>query len=46
MRLAGALRWFWWTRGYLGEGRGYAEDLLRRAGGADAVSEGARARVL
>lgn len=46
MRLAGALRWFWWTRGYIGEGRDYARDLLRRAEGADLVSDAIRAKVL
>jgi non-specific serine/threonine protein kinase len=28
LRLAGALRWFWFARGYLGEGRKWLEELL------------------
>ena len=28
LRLVGALSWFWWMRGYLEEGRRWAEDLL------------------
>lgn len=28
LRLAGALTWFWWTRGHLVEGRAWTEDLL------------------
>jgi len=28
LRLAGSLGWFWWTRGYLGEGRQWAEEFL------------------
>jgi predicted ATPase/DNA-binding SARP family transcriptional activator/DNA-binding CsgD family transcriptional regulator len=29
LRLAGALRWFWFERGYLGEGRGWLKQLLQ-----------------
>jgi predicted ATPase/DNA-binding SARP family transcriptional activator/DNA-binding CsgD family transcriptional regulator len=29
LRLAGALRWFWFARGYLGDGRMWLEELLR-----------------
>ncbi len=28
LRIVGALSWFWWTHGYLHEGRGWAEGLL------------------
>lgn len=28
LRLVGALSWFWWTHGYLNEGRRWAEELL------------------
>lgn len=28
LRLAGSLGWFWWTRGYLEEGRRWAEEFL------------------
>jgi predicted ATPase/DNA-binding XRE family transcriptional regulator len=28
LRLVGALSWFWWTHGYLHEGRRWAEELL------------------
>jgi predicted ATPase/DNA-binding XRE family transcriptional regulator len=28
LRLAGSLSWFWWTRGYLEEGRQWAEEFL------------------
>jgi predicted ATPase/DNA-binding XRE family transcriptional regulator len=28
LRIAGALSWFWWMRGYLNEGRRWAEELL------------------
>ena len=29
LRLAGALSWFWWQRGYLSEGRAWLEEALR-----------------
>ncbi|MGH2517569.1 MAG: LuxR C-terminal-related transcriptional regulator, partial [Ktedonobacterales bacterium] len=35
LRLASALAWFWWTRGYLIEGRHWLEEALRRAPQAD-----------
>ena len=30
LRLVGALSWFWWTHGYLQEGRRWAEELLSK----------------
>jgi predicted ATPase/DNA-binding XRE family transcriptional regulator len=30
LRLVGALSWFWWMRGYLEEGRRWAEDFLSK----------------
>ncbi len=41
-RLAGALRWFWYTRGHFGEGRAWLEGALAACG----VSPPARARAL
>jgi predicted ATPase len=47
LRLAGALSWFWWMRGYFGEGRNWIEDFLEKAshGGFEAV-DGVRAKAL
>ena len=47
LRLAGALSWFWWMRGYFGEGRNWTKDILEKAarGGLGAV-DGARAKAL
>lgn len=30
LRLVGALSWFWWMRGYFGEGHNWAEDFLEK----------------
>jgi len=47
LRMAGALWRFWWTRGYLSEGRAWLERLLSRdAGEAAHAGSGARARAL
>jgi len=46
LRLAGALWRFWYTRGYLSEGRGWLEGLLAPAEGADNVSAAMRAKAL
>jgi non-specific serine/threonine protein kinase len=35
LRLAGALAWFWWMRGYHAEGRRWLKEALRRAPEAD-----------
>ncbi|HEX5504771.1 MAG TPA: tetratricopeptide repeat protein, partial [Thermomicrobiales bacterium] len=43
LRLAGALHWFWYTRGYFAEGRGWLERALAAPG---AAPDGARARAL
>jgi predicted ATPase len=47
LRLAGALSWFWWMRGYFGEGHSWTEDFLEKAahGGLGAL-DGARAKAL
>ncbi|MDQ3924881.1 MAG: tetratricopeptide repeat protein [Actinomycetota bacterium] len=47
LRLAAALSWFWWMRGYFGEGRNWTEDFLEKAarGGLGAV-DGERAKAL
>jgi len=42
-RLAGALQWFWYTRGYFGEGRAWLERTLVAG---DSISARARARAL
>ena len=47
LRLAGALSWFWWMRGYFGEGRSWTEDFLAKAtGGGLGAVDGARAKAL
>jgi predicted ATPase/DNA-binding CsgD family transcriptional regulator len=43
LRLASGLRWFWYARGYHGEGRGWLEDALAKHGQAPAA---ARAKAL
>src|SRR5215213_8217706 len=47
LRLAGALCWFWWMRGYFSEGRNWTEAFLEEAqqSGLGAV-DGARAKAL
>src|SRR5215217_1336192 len=47
LRLAGALSWFWWMRGYFGEGRTWPEDFLEKAarGGLGGL-DGERAKAL
>jgi tetratricopeptide (TPR) repeat protein len=35
LRLVGALSWFWWMHGYLGEGRRWAEEFLSEPFGDD-----------
>ena len=44
LRLAGALWRFWYTRGYLSEGRGWLEGLLALAEGADNVTAAMQAK--
>jgi non-specific serine/threonine protein kinase len=46
LRLAGALVWFWYFRGYLSEGRSWLEGALARAGGGAAVAPAVRAKAL
>ena len=47
LRLAGTLSWFWWMRGYFGEGRNWAEDFLEKATpGSLGAADGGRARAL
>src|SRR5579859_348026 len=43
LRLAGALHWFWYFRGYLTEGREWLEKALERAGMVRQTAAGARA---
>jgi non-specific serine/threonine protein kinase len=38
LRLAGALRWFWYWRGNYGEGRGWLDAALAKGGGASAAA--------
>jgi predicted ATPase/DNA-binding CsgD family transcriptional regulator len=38
MRLAGALRWFWFIRGYWSEGRRWLEAVLARSSGSPSVA--------
>jgi predicted ATPase/DNA-binding winged helix-turn-helix (wHTH) protein len=44
VRLAGALSWFWYVRGYLGEGRGWLSGSLAAAG--DGLPAASRAKAL
>jgi tetratricopeptide (TPR) repeat protein len=47
LRLAGALCWFWWMRGYFSEGRNWTEDFLEKAArGSLGAAGGGRARAL
>ena len=47
LRLIGALSWFWWMRGYFGEGRNWTEDFLEKAARDDlGAVDGARAKAL
>jgi non-specific serine/threonine protein kinase len=48
LRLIGSLGWFWWIRGYLDEGRRWAEEFVSQdsAGASHPVSSGARANAL
>jgi tetratricopeptide (TPR) repeat protein len=47
LRLAGALCWFWWMRGYFSEGRNWTEDFLEKAArGSLGAADGGRARAL
>ncbi len=48
LRLAGALRWFWWIRGYLREGREWLHTFLGQnaAGGGELARGPARAKAL
>ncbi len=43
LRMAGALHWFWYFRGYLSEGRDWIERALAAAGGARRTAAGAKA---
>jgi predicted ATPase/class 3 adenylate cyclase len=43
LRLAGALWWFWYARGYFGEGRGWLSGLLAAAPSAQAAAARAKA---
>ena len=43
LRLAGALWWFWYARGYLGEGRGWLSGLLAAAPSRQATAARAKA---
>ena len=40
LRLAGSLGWFWWTRGYLEEGRRWAEEFLEENDASDRPVDG------
>ena len=48
LRLAGSLRWFWWIRGHLGEGRSWLDTFLDQdaASGGGQVFRPARAKAL
>jgi predicted ATPase/DNA-binding XRE family transcriptional regulator len=47
LRLVGALSWFWWMRGYFGEGRNWTEDFLEKVARGDlGAVDGARAKAL
>ena len=43
LRLAGALQWFWYFRGYLSEGREWVEKALAQAGPWRCTAMGAKA---
>src|SRR5215217_5950200 len=47
LRRTGMLSWFWWMRGYFGEGRNWTEDFLKKAARGDlGVEDGVRAKAL
>ena len=47
LRLAAAMSWFWWMRGYFGEGRRWIERFLEMAGQcSNGVADQARAKAL
>ena len=47
LRLTGMLSWFWWMRGYFGEGRNWTEEFLKKAARGDlGVEDGVRAKAL
>jgi tetratricopeptide (TPR) repeat protein len=46
LRLAGELGWFWWIRAYLGEGRRWTEEFLKRDAASGAATTPARAKAV
>jgi DNA-binding CsgD family transcriptional regulator/tetratricopeptide (TPR) repeat protein len=43
LRLAGALRWYWYWRGHYGEGRGWLDEALKKGGAGTSVAARAKA---